>query len=212
DRGDDPAESDEKDPDPKEKKTKDSDKNKAKVKAEIKTEASSPSPPAAAAAAAAASDDDDDDTTAATPAEAATRTRGAARAASAAAEYLLYQLCMAAPAEFADCIGPERESRLMLPILAEQFVRQGPPVPSEAGPRGAGLGVAAAAHALAGVGLISGEKRGGRRRAAASAAGHAAVLADVARRMPLVFLEQVPALTEILLNDAEVERSAAAAE
>lgn len=79
----------------------------------------------------------------------------------------------------------------MLPVLAEQFVRCGPPIPAEAGSRGVGLAVAAAAHALAGVGLIEGEKGAGRRRAAASAAGHAAVLADAARRMPLVFLEQV---------------------
>ena len=51
--------------------------------------------------------------------------------------------------------------------------------------------MATAAHALAGVGLVAGEKGVGRRRAAAAAAGHAAVLADVARRMPLTFLEQV---------------------
>ncbi|CAN0252487.1 unnamed protein product, partial [Ectocarpus fasciculatus] len=101
--------------------------------------------------------------------------------------------------------------RRMLPMLAEQFVIRGAPIPSEAGSRGAGLRLVAAANALAGSGLIVGEKGAGRKRAAASAGGHAAVLADVARRMPLVFLEQVLALTELLLNDAEVERSAAAA-
>lgn len=85
-------------------------------------------------------------------------------------------------------------SRRILPILAEQFVECGPPTPSEAGPRGAGLEVATAAHALAGMGLVAGEKGVGRRRAAAAAAGHAAVLADVARRMPLTFLEQVRVL------------------
>ncbi|CAN0298197.1 unnamed protein product [Ectocarpus sp. 12 AP-2014] len=133
------------------------------------------------------------------------------RVARAAAEYLLYQLCMAAPSEFAETVGPEMERR-MLPMLAEQFVIRGAPIPSEAGSRGAGLRLVAAANALAGSGLIVGEKGAGRKRAAASAGGHAAVLADVARRMPLVFLEQVLALTELLLNDAEVERSAAAAE
>lgn len=80
-------------------------------------------------------------------------------------------------------------SRLM-PLLIDQFVRCAPPIPSEAGPRGPGLAVAAAAHALAGVGLTAGEKGTGRKRAAASAAAYSAVLADVARRMPLVFLEQ----------------------
>ena len=79
----------------------------------------------------------------------------------------------------------------MLPILAEQFAICGPPIPWEAGPRGPGLDVAVAAHALAGVGLVVGEKGAGRRRAATNAAGHAGVMADVARRMPLVFLEQV---------------------
>lgn len=79
----------------------------------------------------------------------------------------------------------------MLPILADQFVGCAPPIPSEAGPRGPGLGLTAAAHALAGVGFTAGEKGAGRRRYAANAPGHAAVLADVARRMPLVFLEQV---------------------
>lgn len=77
-----------------------------------------------------------------------------------------------------------------MPLLIDQFVRCAPPIPSEAGPRGPGLAVAAAAHALAGVGLTAGEKGTGRKRAAASAAAYSAVLADVARRMPLVFLEQ----------------------
>lgn len=79
-------------------------------------------------------------------------------------------------------------------MLAEQFVIRGAPIPSEAGSRGAGLRLVAAANALAGSGLIIGEKGAGRKRAAASAGGHAAVLADVARRMPLVFLEQVRSL------------------
>ncbi|CAM9767872.1 unnamed protein product [Sphacelaria rigidula] len=125
-------------------------------------------------------------------------------------DYLLYQLYMAEPREFVKCVGSEAD-RELLPLLAEQFVMCAPPVPSEAGRRGPGFAVAVAAHALAGIGLTTGERgAGGRRRAAVAAAGHLGLLTDVARRFPLVFLEQVVALTEVLLTDAEVERSVAA--
>lgn len=86
----------------------------------------------------------------------------------------------------------QTKHRQLLPLLEKQFEECAPPVPSEAGPRGPGFGIVVAAHALAGIGLTVGERgAGGRRRAAATAAGNLALLTDVARRLPLVFLEQV---------------------
>lgn len=64
--------------------------------------------------------------------------------------------------------------------------------PSEAGPRGPGFGVVIAAQGLAGIRLTVGEREtGGRLLRAATAAENLALLTDVARRLPLVFLEQV---------------------
>lgn len=76
-------------------------------------------------------------------------------------------------------------------LLVEQFIRCSSPVPTAVGARGPGFCIAVAAHSLAGVGLIVGERVGGRRRLEVVAARHTALLAEVARDFPLIFLEQV---------------------
>lgn len=78
-----------------------------------------------------------------------------------------------------------------LAFLVKQFVRCGPAVPFATGARGPGFYATVAARSLAGVGLIIGERAVARRRLKVVVAEHTALLAEVAKHHPLIFLEQV---------------------